>query len=435
MILHRAVMQQNREIKTIEAPSWFANDPIAQRYEALFGELAWKNECGLTEEGRRRGRLGHPLAAYLRSYLVMVEEKIESMPKLRQYLCEHPALVWVVDYRLVSDASSPYGFAVEASVPSAGHLGVVLRRVKDDDLAALLTQSAQRVLTEDTPSPSVVVLDVKHQYAYVRQNNAWHPPLERFDPARPPRGDTDCRLGFKATTNQSGGTDPHPNKGEYLWGYGSGIAVVWTSTKEGVVLADMTLPFNVNDVTFAPTLLEATIARLKHVPEVLIADAAFDAQCVYAYFLDSHSTLAIPLNSRGHPTFRWTADGQPCCPKDSTPMVGGAPWQERGQPRQAFRCPTCGHTHKLFIDPIHRVRWQLDRSSPAFKRLYRQRTVVERVNSLADTYKLTHPRLRRQSSVAHRNSFIYIVLNLHVLQRLRQQRKDTIVNSLYAAAA
>lgn len=94
----------------------------------------------------------------------------------------------------------------------------------------------------------------------------------------------DCRLGFKSATNQGIEPETHHDKGEYLWGYGSGIAVARTSTREGVVLADLTLPFNVNDVTFGPPLLEATRTRLNRLPEGLVADAAFDAQAIYAFF-------------------------------------------------------------------------------------------------------------------------------------------------------
>ncbi len=435
MILHRTVRQQNREWHRIEVPAWFALDRVAQRYEQLFGEFDWEWVAERDETGRARGRLPHPQRAYLRSYLVMVEEKIESMPKLRQYLCEHPALVWLIGYRVVSDATSPYGFAVDTSVPSAGHLGAVLRALEERCLVELLAQSAQRTLADDGPGPRTVVLDVKHQYAYVRQNNGRQYVPERFNPARQPRGDRDCRLGFKPCTNQ--GADPAPGKakGDYLWGYGSGIAVARTSTKEAVVLADLTLPFNANDVDFASGLLDATIAVLNGLPDALTADAAFDAHQVYAYFLNSPSRVAIPLNLRGHPSFRWDGETRPLCPTDQTPMQPREIRQERGHPRQRFHCPVCGHDHKLFIDPIHLYRWRQDHDTPAFHRLYRQRTVVERVNSLADTYKLTRPHFRRRRSVAHRNTFIYIVLNLHVLQRLRQQHKDYLERPAYAVAA
>ena len=102
MILHRAVMQQNRTIAEIRAAEALADDAVAQGYEAWFEELDWGENRESAQDGRRPGRLGQPRRAYLRSFLVMVEEKIETMPDLRAFLVRHPALVWGVEYRLVS---------------------------------------------------------------------------------------------------------------------------------------------------------------------------------------------------------------------------------------------------------------------------------------------------------------------------------------------
>lgn len=437
MILHREVRQQNRQINGFEAPSWFAHDKVAQRYEAMFAEFDWTEVPEVDEQSKRVGRLPHPARAYLRSYLVMVQEKIESMPKLREYLCEHPALVWLLEYRLVADADSPEGFDVQGSVPSAGHLGVKLGQLETAHLSSLLRQSAQRVLQADVQPMATLVVDVKHQYAYVRQNNLRHVQPERFNPARQPRGDVDCRLGFKPCSNQA--HEQHATtkqeQGSYLWGYGTGIAVLRTSSREAVVLAEQTQPFNVSDVEYAPLLLDKAIQVLQGLPACFTADAAFDAQAVYAYFVGSASSLAIPLNLRGKPRFALNAEGDVLCPADASPMQALERWQERGQARQRFRCPSCGHEHKLFVETVNLYRWQIAHEGPSFRRLYRQRTIVERVNSLADAYKLTRPRQRRLRSVARRNTLIYIVLNYHVLQRLRRQHQESMKTSLQPAAA
>jgi hypothetical protein len=373
----------------------------------------------------------------VRSYLVMVEEKIESMPKLRAYLCEHPALVWLMEYRLVADGGCPEGFDVERSVPSAGYLGVKLRQLDDEMLTALLQQSATRVLQADSAiaGERTMVIDVKHQYANVRQNNLRHAHAERFNPARQPRGDKDCRLGFKPYTNQ--GAEPKPkakqDQGTYIWGYGSGISVLSTSNREAVVIAEHTLPFNASDIDYAPVLLDHSIDFLHCSPSAFTADAAFDVQAVYRYFVDSPTALAIPLNLRGNPRFHVTAEGGVLCPADASPMQPLNRWHERGQVRQRFRCPSCAHTHKLFIEPANLWRWQVPHDGPTYHRLYRQRTLVERVNALADAYKLTFPRQRRYRGVAHRNTLIYIVLNYHVLLRVRHHHQASLKIALHSA--
>jgi hypothetical protein len=45
------------------------------------------------------------------------------MGALRTFLIEHPALIWRLGFRLVSDPTAPYSFHVAASVPSDNSAG------------------------------------------------------------------------------------------------------------------------------------------------------------------------------------------------------------------------------------------------------------------------------------------------------------------------
>lgn len=62
-------------------------------------------------------------APYVAAYLVKLDQEKRYMSDLRRYLVEHPALVWVLGFPLVASESSPWGFDVEASVPSRKQLG------------------------------------------------------------------------------------------------------------------------------------------------------------------------------------------------------------------------------------------------------------------------------------------------------------------------
>ena len=64
IILERAVRQQNRQVAVIRAPAHFAYDPVAQRYEELFGQLEWSGVAEKDERLPQRGRLPHSEAAY-----------------------------------------------------------------------------------------------------------------------------------------------------------------------------------------------------------------------------------------------------------------------------------------------------------------------------------------------------------------------------------
>ncbi len=73
-----------------------------------------------------------------------------------------------------------------------------------------------------------VSLDTKHILAWVKENNPKTYVVDRFNKAKQPAGDPDCKLGCKRRHNQ---VTPTRNPvsaqtvkvGEYYWGYGSGM--------------------------------------------------------------------------------------------------------------------------------------------------------------------------------------------------------------------
>jgi len=70
-----------------------------------------------------------------------------------------------------------------------------------------------------------------------------------------------------------------------------------------------------------------------------------------------------------------------------------------------------------------RLRYQLDRTSPEYKAVYKQRTADERSNSQAVELGIERPRLRRASAIVNQNSLIYVLINLRALQRVRQRKE------------
>ena len=280
IILQREVLLQNRQRVTVQVPDWLGHDPVAQRYERLLNDVGWEQIAEIDERLPRRGRLPHPQRAYGGALLVMIEEHLAGGAALRRYLAEHPALVWLLQWRVQPDASSPFGFDVEGSLPTADHLQARLRRLDERLLAKLLSNSLTAIRQVMPEVGQTVVLDTKHIYARVKENNPRAYIRERYDPQRQPTGDPDCRLGVKRRKNQG---DSASSETEYLWGYGSGLAVSPTSDGDAVVLADFTQPFNENDVTYALPLLNRAMYHLGFAPRNVIADAAFDAWYVYQW--------------------------------------------------------------------------------------------------------------------------------------------------------
>lgn len=410
-------------------------DEVLQRYRALFAQLDWGR---VVERDPRRpwpGPAPHPRAAYLKAFLVKICEEKAYVTELRAYLVEHPLLVLALGFRPVPAPDQLYGFDVGRTVPGVGWLRAQLRALDTGVLRALLEGTVRALQREIPGLGETVAFDVKHIYAWVQQNNPKAFVAHRFDPERQPAGDPDCRLGVKRRSNQEGEDGETAGRPELLWGYGTGVASATAGGSGDVVVAELTQPFNANDVTYFAPLYARASAALGHPPKNVTADAAFDAWYVYATCVPTGGIAAIPLNARGQAPHR-AVDGTPLCPRD-LPMVPVATFRHQdGYRAQRFACPllhptsspaACTHpqfakggcTRVTNLEAGGQARVTLDRTSPAYHDLYDQRTSAERINSQATDLGIERPKVRTSAAVAHLNTLTYIVINARALKRIR----------------
>ena len=78
----------------------------------------------------------------------------------------------------------------------------------------------------------------------------------------------------------------------------------------------------------------------------------------------------------------------------------------------------------LPTSPGCRLRHELDRESPEYKALYRQRTATERINSQAVERGIERPKLRHRRAIANQCTLIYVLINLHALGRVRRRMAE-----------
>lgn len=409
----------------IRAPAHFAYDPVAQRCAGLFEWLDWSLVPEKDDSVPQRGRLPHPEAAYIKAYLVMVQQKLTCHTELYDYLCDHPALVWGMGWRLVADETSVYGFDVEASVPTARHLRRKLGQLDALVLDRLLGHTVQHAVRVMPELGETVSIDTKHIYAYVKENNPRAQVKDRHDPTCQPKGDPDCRLGAKPIHNQAETTAQATTTKEYLWGYGTGIAVAQTPDKDAIVLGDMTQPFNANDVTYALPVLHKAMLSLGFPPPNITADAAFDAWYIYQGPAELGGIAAIALNTRGRLPFTLGPHDRPVCPCNGQEMQPKDKWIEDTHRVQRFRCRDCNTVRKMIIEAGNVMRWRLDRQAAPYQALYRQRTATERINSQAKALGIERPRQRRLAPIARRNTLTYIIINIRALQRYHERHLNS----------
>lgn len=413
------------------------HDPCVQDYRAFFSLLDWSVVDQWQAQRSVRGRPAHPEAAYLKAFLLRIREGLIYASQLRRFLLTHPLLIIEFGFHLVLDSTQLYGFDARRTLPCEFWFREKLRTFDPTLLQALL-QATVRDLAEAIPGlGEVVAFDVKHIYAWVKENNARASVSERYDKTKVPAGDPDCKLGVKRSTNQEQPDGCTKEKKEMLWGYGSGVAAATTADYGDVVLAEYTLPFNEGDVRYFQPLYQRTILALDTFPTHITADAAYDAWYVYEQAARHGGIAAVPLNAHSsHPSPR-ASDGVPLCAQGlrMVPVFQFA--HTSGYRARHFQCPllfpaatgeTCDHPQFLKGKGcVKDLNWELgglqrvllDRGAPLYKAIYSQRTSCERINSQAKELGIERPKLRNRRSVANVNTFIYLIINVRALDRAR----------------
>jgi Transposase DDE domain len=421
------------------------HDPVVQTYRTFFSLLDWS----VVEQWQASRSVycdthGHPITAYLKAFLIRIHKGMLYMTQLRSFLLHHPLLIIELGFHLHLDPTTPYGFDPEKTLPCRYWFSQKLRTLDPALLQALLHATVRDLKAEIPGLGEVVAFDVKHIYAWVKENNERVYVPDRYDKTKTLVGDPDCTLGVKRSTNQEQADGSTKEKKEYLWGYGSGVAAATTPGYGDVVLAEYTQPFNENDVTYFEPLYQQSVLALHQFPTHLTADAAFDAWYVYQKGALHHGIAAVPKNQHGHPVFQRDADGTPICPKGlrMTPVFTFQ--HTRGYRALRFQCPlllpvatgeTCDHAQfAKGIGCKKDVNWelgglmrvQLDRSGPLYKAIYTQRTSCERINSQAKELGIERPKVRNRRSVANLNTLIYVVINVRTLDRAKSTNRGLL---------
>ena len=420
-------------------------DPIVQDYRAFFALLDWAVVAHWqAQQSVYCGTHGHPITAYLKAYLIGIREGFCYASQLRRFLAKHPLLLLDLGFELVLDASRDYGFDPDASLPCPFWWRQKLRTLDPDLLQALL-HATVRDLKEEIPGlGDVVAFDVKHIYAWVKENNERAYVKDRYDKTRIPVGDPDCKLGVKRSTNQEHPDGSTTEKKELLWGYGSGVAAATTADYGDVVLAEYTQAFNQNDITYFRTLYQRTVQALGTFPTHLTGDAAFDAWYVYQQAALHDGIAAVPLNGHGHHDGSRDTDGVPICAKGLRMLPTFQFEHTNGYRAQRFVCPllfphatgeSCEQEQfkkgkGCQKDPNWErgglMRVTLDRDRPLYKVIYQQRTCCERINSQAKELGIERPKVRNGRSVANLNTLTYILINLKALHRVKALNRSLL---------
>lgn len=436
-----------------QLPRFVHECPTTMALITRFRLLAWE-QMAQPVPNQWFGKQPVPLVAYIGAFLVKVDQKLASTSHLRRFLVQHPALIWALGFPLYGHTSARHGFDAEMSLPSRQQFSRVLRELDNACLQALLTSQVhqlQSLLPEDFGR--TISLDTSHILAWVKENNPRQYIKEgRYDKAKQPTGDPDCKLGCKRAHNRLVKTPAKEGKSadsillkdkEFYWGYASGAVVTRLPGWGEFVLAEMTDTFDKADVRFFFPLMQQVEQRLGFRPRFAALDAAYDSFYVYDYFHseDHEGFAAVPLRQPNAQPRQFDEAGLPLCDAglpmpvrkrytDSTKAI--MPHQRAihacpllfPEPSGAvcpvahWQWPKGGCSVNLPTSQGVRLRHALDRSSESYKFVFRQRTAVERIFSQAKRLGMERPKLRNQQAITNLNTMIYLLINLRALQQV-----------------
>lgn len=178
-------------------PDFVANCPVSMDYLDLLGDLPWKD---FPHERGQRGPAPMNRAAFVAAFLIKIDQGHKYMSELRKYLCQHPALVWLIGFPVVLSDSKTHTFDVEKTVVCQRQFCRVLKKLEREQLEFMLKGTVKLLATalpKELKFAEAVSMDTKHILAWVEENNAKAYVTERCDKTKQPQGDPDCKLGCK----------------------------------------------------------------------------------------------------------------------------------------------------------------------------------------------------------------------------------------------
>lgn len=103
-------------------PGFLRDSPTALRLLELLGPLPWAH-CP-ERDLRPRWRFPTiPYGAFIAAGLIKLQEGLRSMGDLHRYLCEHPVLIWLLDFPLYPAPHHPLGFNAHRAAPHSNVAG------------------------------------------------------------------------------------------------------------------------------------------------------------------------------------------------------------------------------------------------------------------------------------------------------------------------
>jgi hypothetical protein len=386
------------------------SSPLYNKYYLLFKAL---DLSGIKDVNLGIGCTGYSQKAILRAFIIKHCEEIKSVPRLIEYLQNHPVIAELC------------GFNMTQRLPDESQFYRFLKEINNSVLQNIHHSVNKKLIEQDIISLDTFIIDSKPVMAATKENNLKNPKRNTTNKFKIPKRNPAAALSYFSYQK----TADNIKNFLFYWGYRTHVIV----SKEGIPLVEITLPNNQTDAKVAFKM----IRKLKRVygfknNSIFIADKAYDEKELYDFIVEQLKCQAfIPLNNRNTKADKKISiNGIPVCEADLE-MKYNSTFSEMNRTRKKYRCPLktskklakehpdgCPLFHERFftgkqygctryIDITDDARARVPRESNQFKKTYRMRTEVERYFSrLGDreVEQTTHynmKSIKNQMTIAH----------------------------------
>jgi len=292
------------------------NSSLLQKYYYLFQAL---DLSILPDRNHGAGRTGHSQHAILRAFIVKHLQQIKSVPQLIEYIEAMPPLLELCGFTLgdMPDESQFYRFQTDT---------------KNAILKDIHHSLNLRLIEQKLVSLNELIIDSKPVMAATKENNLKNPARNSTNKTKKPKRNPAATLGYYSCQIINGKKENML----FFWGYRTHVII----SKEGIALAEITLPNNITNQEVAFKLLIELKRRYKLKKGFLfLADKAYDVRELYTFIVEQmKGNPYIPINPRNQQDDKtFGKHGCPICDA-GIEMKSAGKWSDGNRERLKFRC-------------------------------------------------------------------------------------------------
>ena len=190
------------------------------------------------------GRNGYPKHLFLRAFIVKHLEGIKSVPKLIEFLQNHPII------------ANFCGFDHNKPLPDDSQFYRFLKKIKNSTIKNILYSINKKLIDKNIISLDIFIMDSKPILAATKENNPKNPRRNTTDKNKKPKRNPKATLGYfsyQLSKNNS-------KQFFFFWGFRTHVII----SKEGIPLVEKTMPNNASEVQVAISLIIINTLNLKN---------------------------------------------------------------------------------------------------------------------------------------------------------------------------